>query len=78
MNACRTSRLRGHLDLPKAIHVDTEIFWDGNSESAFVKAHLERDKTLPLPDRVLHAPQFNLGGDRLPQSESNAYIERLF
>ncbi len=43
-----------------------------------MKTLLERDKTLPLPDRVLHALQFNLRGDRLPQPESNGYIERLF
>ena len=45
---------------------------DGVSESEFVKLRTERDKTLPLPDRMLHALQVNLRGGRLPEPEVDA------
>lgn len=44
---------------------------DGISEADFVKLRTERDKTLPLPDRMLHALQVNLRGGRLPEPESD-------
>ena len=44
---------------------------DGISEAQFVKTRTERDKTLPLPDRMLHALQVNLRGGRLPEPESD-------
>jgi glyoxylase-like metal-dependent hydrolase (beta-lactamase superfamily II) len=44
---------------------------DGVSEADFVKLRSERDKTLPLPDRMLHALQVNLRGGRLPEPESD-------
>lgn len=47
---------------------------DGVSESDFVKLRTERDRTLPLPDRMLTALQVNLRGGRLPQPESNSRI----
>ena len=50
---------------------------DGISERDFVKVRTERDKTLPLPDRMLHALQVNLRGGRLPEAESdgNSYFK---
>jgi glyoxylase-like metal-dependent hydrolase (beta-lactamase superfamily II) len=44
---------------------------DGISEAEFVKLRTERDKTLALPDRMLHALQVNLRGGRLPEPESD-------
>jgi glyoxylase-like metal-dependent hydrolase (beta-lactamase superfamily II) len=44
----------------------------GVSEAQFVKLRSERDRTLPVPDRMLHALQVNLRGGRLPEPESNA------
>lgn len=46
---------------------------DGISQSEFVKLRTERDKTLPLPDRMLHALQVNLRGGRLPEPESDGH-----
>ena len=46
---------------------------DGVSERDFVKLRTERDKTLPLPDRMLHALQVNLRGGRLPEPESDGH-----
>ena len=44
---------------------------DGVSQAEFVKLRSERDKTLPLPDRMLHALQVNLRGGRLPEPEND-------
>ena len=44
---------------------------DGVGETEFVKLRRERDRTLPLPDRMLHALQVNLRGGRLPEPESD-------
>ena len=44
---------------------------DGVSQDQFVKLRTERDKTLALPDRMLHALQVNLRGGRLPESEND-------
>ena len=46
---------------------------DGISQAEFVKLRRERDQTLPLPDRMLHALQVNLRGGRLPEPESDGY-----
>jgi len=50
----------------KNIHVK-----DGVTEAQFVKLRNERDKTLLLPDRMLHALQVNLRGGQLPEPESD-------
>jgi glyoxylase-like metal-dependent hydrolase (beta-lactamase superfamily II) len=50
----------------KNIHVR-----DGVSQAQFVKLRTERDKTLPPPDRMLHALQVNLRGGRMPEPESD-------
>ncbi len=52
----------------KNIHVR-----DGVSEAQFVKLRTQRDKTLSLPDRMLHALQVNLRGGRLPAPESDGH-----
>ena len=44
---------------------------DGMTQAEFVKVRTERDKTLPLPDRMLHALQVNLRGGRLPDPEND-------
>ncbi len=44
---------------------------DGTSEKDYVKTRTARDKTLPLPDRILHALQVNLRGGRLPDPEDD-------
>ena len=46
---------------------------DGVSETEYVKLRIERDKTLPLPDRMLHALQVNLRGGRLLEVESDRH-----
>lgn len=46
---------------------------DGISEAKYVKTRTERDKTLPLPDRMLHALQVNLRGGRLPDTEDDGH-----
>jgi glyoxylase-like metal-dependent hydrolase (beta-lactamase superfamily II) len=43
----------------------------GVSREDFVKVRDERDATLPLPDRILAALQFNLRGGRPPEPESD-------
>ena len=52
----------------KNIHVH-----DGVSEAEYVKVRTERDKTLSLPNRMLHALQVNLRGGRLPQPEADGH-----
>ena len=52
----------------KNIHVH-----DGVTEAQFVKLRTERDNTLPLPNRMLHALQVNLRGGRLPKPESDGH-----
>lgn len=44
---------------------------DGTSASEFVETRETRDRTLPLPDRMLHALQVNLRGGRLPPAEDD-------
>jgi glyoxylase-like metal-dependent hydrolase (beta-lactamase superfamily II) len=46
---------------------------DGTSEDEFVRIRRERDRTLPLPVRMLHALQVNLRGGRLPEPESDGH-----
>jgi glyoxylase-like metal-dependent hydrolase (beta-lactamase superfamily II) len=50
---------------------------DGVSEAEYVELRNERDKTLPLPDRMLHALQVNLRGGRLPapEADGNSYFK---
>jgi len=43
----------------------------GVSEEKFRRIRDERDATLPLPDRMLHALQVNLRGGRLPEPEAD-------
>jgi len=43
----------------------------GTSEEEFVKLREKRDKTLSLPDRMLHALQVNLRAGRLPPPEDD-------
>lgn len=50
------------------IHVNDSI-----SEPEFVQLRTERDRTLSLPDRMLHALQVNLRGGRLPEPESGGH-----
>ncbi|WP_206455485.1 MBL fold metallo-hydrolase [Aurantimonas marina] len=52
----------------KNVHVK-----DGTSESDFVETREKRDRTLPLPDRMLHALQVNLRGGRLPPAEGDGH-----
>ncbi|MCQ0986938.1 MBL fold metallo-hydrolase [Jiella marina] len=66
-----------------------EIFWeatvaehrrdnkhvrDGVTKEEFVKTRTERDETLSLPDRMLHALQINLRAGRLPPAESDGHV----
>lgn len=43
----------------------------GTTEEEFVRAREERDATLSLPDRMLHALQVNLRGGALPEPEAD-------
>lgn len=45
----------------------------GTAKSDYVKLREERDATLALPDRMLHALQVNLGGGRLPEPEADGH-----
>jgi glyoxylase-like metal-dependent hydrolase (beta-lactamase superfamily II) len=45
----------------------------GMSEAEFVQLRKERDRTLPLPERMLHALQVNLRGGRLPDPEADGH-----
>jgi glyoxylase-like metal-dependent hydrolase (beta-lactamase superfamily II) len=54
----------------KALNIHVK---DGIAESEFVTLRTERDKTLPLPDRMLHALQVNLRGGRLPEPEGDGH-----
>ncbi len=45
----------------------------GVSKADYVKVREERDATLPLPNRMLHALQVNLRGGRLPEPESDGH-----
>lgn len=44
---------------------------DGTSMEEFIKLRDERDATLSLPERMLHALQVNLRGGRLPDAEDD-------
>ena len=52
----------------KNIHVK-----DGTTKPEFVRTRDERDATLALPDRMLHALQVNLRGGRLPPVEADGH-----
>jgi glyoxylase-like metal-dependent hydrolase (beta-lactamase superfamily II) len=45
----------------------------GTSREDFMKLRDERDATLALPDRMLHALQVNLRGGRLPEPEADGH-----
>lgn len=45
----------------------------GVPEADYVKVREERDATLSLPNRMLHALQVNLRGGRLPEPESDGH-----
>lgn len=45
----------------------------GKSREEFIALRDERDATLPLPDRMLHALQVNLRAGRLPPPESDGH-----
>lgn len=45
----------------------------GVTEAEFVRLREERDATLDLPDRMLHALQVNLRGGRLPEPEADGH-----
>lgn len=49
----------------------------GTEEAEFIRTREERDRTLSLPDRMLHALQVNLRGGRLPPAEDdgNSYFK---
>lgn len=47
---------------------------DGISKGEFVKTRTERDKTLSLPDRMLHALQVNLRAGHRPPSETGYLV----
>ena len=50
---------------------------DGVSKNEFIRTREERDRTLALPDRMLHALQVNLRGGALPEPEAdgNSYFK---
>ncbi|MCB8839772.1 MBL fold metallo-hydrolase [Aurantimonas sp. VKM B-3413] len=50
---------------------------DGITKDEFVRTRTERDATLSLPDRMLHALQINLRAGRLPPAEAdgNVYLK---
>ena len=50
---------------------------DGMSKGEFIRTREERDRTLALPDRMLHALQVNLRGGALPEPEAdgNSYFK---
>lgn len=45
----------------------------GVSEADYVATRKERDRSLSLPDRMLHALQVNLRGGRLPEPEDDGH-----
>jgi glyoxylase-like metal-dependent hydrolase (beta-lactamase superfamily II) len=45
----------------------------GVPEAEYVRVREERDATLALPDRMLHALQVNLRGGRLPEPEADGH-----
>lgn len=46
---------------------------DGTSREEFIASREARDRTLALPDRMLHALQVNLRGGRLPEPEADGH-----
>lgn len=46
---------------------------DGVTEAEFARVRSERDRTLPLPDRMLAALQVNLRAGRLPEPEGDGH-----
>ena len=57
-----------------AQHKADNIHVGGSADKAgFIKTREERDATLALPDRILHALQVNLRGGTLPPPESDGH-----
>jgi glyoxylase-like metal-dependent hydrolase (beta-lactamase superfamily II) len=56
---------------------DNKHLGGGISKEDFVRLREERDATLPLPDRMLHALQMNLRAGRAPEPEAdgNSYLK---
>jgi glyoxylase-like metal-dependent hydrolase (beta-lactamase superfamily II) len=46
----------------------------GKSKEEFIRLRDERDRTLELPDRILHSLQVNLRGGRLPEPEEDGNV----
>nr|BAT31455.1 metallo-beta-lactamase family protein [Fulvimarina pelagi] len=46
----------------------------GTSQEQFVKTRTERDRSLTLPDRMLHALQVNLRAGHLPPAEADGHV----
>ncbi|MNU08513.1 Beta-lactamase hydrolase-like protein [compost metagenome] len=41
------------------------------TEEGFIQLREARDRTLPMPNLILHALQVNIRGGRLPEPEAN-------
>ena len=46
---------------------------DGITRDEFIAMREARDRTLAVPDRMLHALQVNLRGGRLPKAEADGH-----
>lgn len=69
---CKGDRDEPRWEATVAEHRETNVHVrEGTCEGEFVRIREERDETLPLPDRMLHALQVNLRGGRLPEPESD-------
>ena len=53
---------------------DNKHVHDGITKDEFVRTRNDRDETLSLPDRMLHAMQINLRAGRLPPKEADGNI----
>lgn len=53
---------------------DNKHVRDGITKDEFVRTRNDRDETLSLPDRMLHAMQINLRAGRLPPKEADGNI----
>jgi glyoxylase-like metal-dependent hydrolase (beta-lactamase superfamily II) len=56
------------VDEHRAANIHVKV---GTCRDEWIKRRQDRDKTLPLPDRILAALQINLRGGRLPAAESD-------
>ncbi len=53
---------------------DNKHVRDGITMDEFVRTRNERDETLSLPDRMLHALQINLRAGKLPPEEADGHV----